>query len=47
MLKESLPGSTTTTIPMETMLKKYYKIRDWNEEGIPSQALLKRLNIPH
>jgi len=45
--EEALPGNSGATIPMEKMLKKYYRVRSWDEKGIPSQEKLKRLNIPH
>lgn len=47
MIEEVLPGNNGTAIPIEKMLKKYYKIRNWDRDGIPSQEKLKRLNIPH
>ena len=32
-------------VPLEPMLKKYYKLRGYDEDGIPNQILLKKLGI--
>ncbi len=32
-------------VPLEKMKKIYYKAREWNEEGLPTQKLLKKLRI--
>lgn len=32
-------------VKLERMLKKYYKIRGWDENGVPSQSRLKRLAL--
>jgi aldehyde:ferredoxin oxidoreductase len=32
-------------VPLEPMLKKYYKLRGYDKDGIPSQHLLKKLGI--
>jgi len=32
-------------VPLEKMLKRYYKVRGWNKEGIPSGRKLRRLKI--
>jgi len=32
-------------VKLERMLKKYYKIRGWDENGVPSQSRLKRLGL--
>ena len=47
MLEEDLPGNGTETIPIEKMLKRYYKLRNWEGNGIPSQEKLKQLDIPY
>ncbi len=35
-----------TPIQLEKMLKKYYKIRGWDENGIPGQKILRKLGLP-
>ena len=47
MLEEVLPGSNADKIPLEKMLNQYYKIRGWDDNGIPSEKKLRKLNIPH
>ena len=32
-------------VPLEQMLKNYYKVRQWDENGVPSDELLERLSI--
>ncbi|HPV41977.1 MAG TPA: aldehyde ferredoxin oxidoreductase family protein [Spirochaetota bacterium] len=34
------------TVPLEKMLRKYYRARGYDENGIPTPRLLKRLGIP-
>ncbi len=31
--------------PYEAMLKQYYEVRGWNEDGVPHEATLKRLGL--
>jgi aldehyde:ferredoxin oxidoreductase len=45
MLEEDLPGIGKVKIPIEKMLKRYYKLRNWEENGIPTKEKLKQLNI--
>ncbi|MFW6082245.1 MAG: aldehyde ferredoxin oxidoreductase C-terminal domain-containing protein, partial [Desulfosalsimonas sp.] len=33
------------TVPLESMLKKYYKLRGYDENGIPEKNTLSRLGI--
>jgi aldehyde:ferredoxin oxidoreductase len=33
-------------VDLDTMLKEYYFVRGWDEEGIPKLETLKRLGIP-
>ena len=35
----------STTVQLDKMLPKYYKIRRWDKEGIPTGKLLKKLKI--
>jgi aldehyde:ferredoxin oxidoreductase len=32
-------------VPLEPMLKKYYKLRGYDKDGIPSQRLLDKLGL--
>jgi aldehyde:ferredoxin oxidoreductase len=32
-------------VPLEKMLKQYYKVRGWDEHGVPKKRTLKRLKI--
>ena len=32
-------------VPLEKMLKKYYKVRGWDKNGVPKKGTLKRLKI--
>jgi len=32
-------------VPLEKMLKQYYKVRGWDENGVPKKGTLKRLKI--
>ena len=32
-------------VPLDKMLKKYYRVRGWDEKGIPTEQTLKRLDI--
>jgi aldehyde:ferredoxin oxidoreductase len=34
-----------STVRLEPMLKKYYKIRLWDENGVPTEKLLKKLKL--
>jgi aldehyde:ferredoxin oxidoreductase len=33
-------------VDLETMLKEYYFVRGWDEEGIPKRETLKKLGLP-
>ena len=39
------PGKKNHVVPLEKMLKKYYKVRGWDKDGIPKERSLKRLGI--
>lgn len=32
-------------VPLKSMLRRYYQIRDWDQEGRPNKSLLKKLNL--
>jgi len=40
-------GDISMTIDAETMLPEYYKIRGWDENGIPRRETLEKLGITH
>jgi aldehyde:ferredoxin oxidoreductase len=33
------------TVPLDKMLKKYYKLKGYDEKGIPKKEILKKLHI--
>jgi aldehyde:ferredoxin oxidoreductase len=33
-------------VDLETMLKEYYFVRGWDEEGVPTPVTLKKLGLP-
>lgn len=37
--------SKDQTVPLEEMLKTYYKIRQWDEKGVPTEEKLKQLGL--
>lgn len=45
MSNEVLPESDFKQIPLERMLTRYYKIRQWDTNGIPSLKKLRQLRI--
>ncbi len=47
LLKEAMPEGAQkgNTVRLEEMLPEYYKIRGWDENGVPIQNLLQRLGI--
>ncbi len=38
-------GDNRTKVPLDIMRKRYYKVRGWDENGLPTKKLLKRLKI--
>jgi aldehyde:ferredoxin oxidoreductase len=32
-------------VPLEKMLKRFYKVRGWDKQGVPKKRTLKRLKI--
>lgn len=43
---ETLPGvGKKSVVPIKQMLPKYYKLREWNIDGIPKLKTLKRLKL--
>jgi aldehyde:ferredoxin oxidoreductase len=45
LLKESTFPGIKGGVPLEAMLPQYYRARGWNQDGIPTEATLKRLRI--
>ena len=41
---DKLPGRMAS-VPLETMKKSYYKARGWDENGIPTEKILRKLKI--
>ena len=39
-----VPGDKRTKVPLDKMLKSYYRIRGW-KDGMPTKATLKKLGI--
>ena len=39
------PNNPKTVVRLDVMLPKYYKIRGWDEQGVPTEKTLKRLGI--
>ena len=39
------PGDPKTKVPLEAMKKTYYAARGWDQNGIPTEATLRRLKI--
>lgn len=39
------PDDPSTRVDLETMLPVYYKVRGWDERGVPTPATLKRLKL--
>ena len=46
-LKEPLPGpdGKPEVVDIDLLLDKYYRVRGWNPEGVPSEATLSRLEL--
>lgn len=40
-----VPGDETTKVPLEKMKNVYYRARGWMQDGIPTQATLKKLGL--
>jgi aldehyde:ferredoxin oxidoreductase len=38
-------GGKDSTVRLEPMLKKYYRIRGWDKQGVPSPKRLKKLGL--
>jgi len=43
--RRSGAANSSHVVPLEKMLKQYYKVRGWNAAGVPKKRTLKRLKI--
>ncbi len=39
------PGRPDTVVPLDKMLPRYYKVRGWDKNGVPTKRKLKKLGI--
>lgn len=40
-----IPGQEKTKVPLSKMLPKYYRLRGWDKNGIPTKRMLKKLQL--
>lgn len=45
LTEERICDASETTVPLEPMLKKYYRVRGYDAHGIPTEKTLRRLGI--
>ncbi len=45
LLNEPITENPDSIVKLDKMLPRYYRIRGWNENGIPKHAILKKLGI--
>ncbi|HDP25346.1 MAG TPA: aldehyde:ferredoxin oxidoreductase [Deltaproteobacteria bacterium] len=43
--EEQIPGNPKSKVPLSKMLPKYYKLRGWDENGVPTDKTLKKLDL--
>ncbi|HQG32021.1 MAG TPA: aldehyde ferredoxin oxidoreductase C-terminal domain-containing protein, partial [Deltaproteobacteria bacterium] len=43
--EEQIPGNEKTKVPLDKMMPTYYKLRGWDEKGIPTPKVLKKLGM--
>lgn len=43
--EEQIPGDPRTKVPLDKLKKAYYKNRGWDENGVPTRKLIKRLKL--
>jgi aldehyde:ferredoxin oxidoreductase len=43
--EEQIPGNKKTKVPLGKMLPKYYSIRGWDQNGVPTVKTLKKLDL--
>jgi aldehyde:ferredoxin oxidoreductase len=39
------PGNPATKVPLDDLLPPYYRARGWDEDGVPGEAMLKKLGL--
>ncbi len=47
LLNESTFSGVERGVPLDTMLPRYYRLRGWDPDGMPTEKTLKRLQIRH
>lgn len=45
MDEPQIPGNDKSRVPLQTLKKTYYKIRKWDDNGVPTEEKKKALNI--
>ena len=43
--EEQIPGNAKTKVPMGKMMPKYYRLRGWDQHGVPTAKTLKSLDL--
>jgi aldehyde:ferredoxin oxidoreductase len=43
--EEQIPGNKDSKVPLDKMMPRYYQLRGWDSNGVPTQQTLKRLDL--
>jgi len=43
--EEQIPGNKNTRVPLDKMMPKYYRLRGWDRQGVPTAKTLHRLDL--
>jgi aldehyde:ferredoxin oxidoreductase len=43
--EQQIPGQEKTKVPLGKMLPKYYRLRGWDINGVPTKRRLKKLQL--
>ena len=43
--EEQIPGNKKTKVPLSKMMPKYYRLRGWDQNGVPTAKTLKKLDL--
>lgn len=43
--EEQIPGNEKTKVPLDKMKPLYYRLRGWDEQGVPTRSTLERLDL--
>jgi aldehyde:ferredoxin oxidoreductase len=43
--EEQIPGNKKSKVPLDKMLPRYYQLRGWDSNGVPTKQTLKRLDL--